>query len=181
MPYLNPWRWSLVTAVGCLIIPALAAQSQPSGNLKVGIYDSRAIAVAYARSEMHRQWLAQLMSERDQARSAGDTKRIKEIEAQGAAMQERFHQQGFGTASVTGLLDKIKYQIPGVAQETGVALIVSKWEVVYRDPAVEYLDVTIPLVRRFGADTKVIQMIEDLLKHPPVPADQLHSESGAIH
>jgi hypothetical protein len=141
--------------------------------MRVGTYDSRAIAVAYVRSDFGRQAIDNLMAERDKAKAAGDEKRVKEVEARGRARQERLHQQGFGTASVMEMLDRIKAEIPGVAREAGVALIVSKWEVVYRDPSVEYVDVTVALVKKFGADPKMLKMIEDLMQHEPMPIEAL--------
>ena len=60
-----------------------------------------------------------------------------------------------------------------MAKAAGVMIVVSKWEVIYRDPAVEYVDVTLPLVRKFTADPQVLRMAEELMKHDPVPLDQL--------
>jgi hypothetical protein len=160
-------------AAGCLLLPALPAPGQSPSTQRVGIYDSRAIAVAYARSDMFRQWYARLNSEHDKAKAASDDKRAKELEAQGVAQQERFHQQGFGTASVADIMEKIKAELPAVAKEAGVGLIVSKWEVIYHDPTVECVDVTIPLVKKFGVDTKSLQMIEHLIQQAPIPAEEL--------
>ncbi len=153
-----------------LAVPLMADSQTP---MRVGTYDSRAIAVAYVRSDFGRQAIDNLMAERDKAKAAGDEKRVKEVEARGRARQERLHQQGFGTASVMEMLDRIKAEIPGVAREAGVALIVSKWEVVYRDPSVEYVDVTVALVKKFGADPKMLKMIEDLMQHEPMPIEAL--------
>jgi len=146
--------------------------------MKVGIYDSRAIAVAYVRSDMMRQWMAGLRAERDKAKAAGDEKRVRELEARGGAEQKRFHEQGFSTASVANLLERIRDQIPGVAREEGVALVVSKWEVMYKDPAIEYVDVTLPLVRKFTTDPQALHMVEELMKHPPMPLDELAEEDA---
>jgi hypothetical protein len=160
-------------AIFLLLLSPAAAHSQSSGPaLRVGTYDSRAIAVAYARSDAFRQWYGKLAAERDKAKAAGDERRVKELEAEGNAQQERFHQQGFGIASVVGLMESIRQEIPGVAKEAGVLLIVSKWEVMYRDPSVEYVDVTMPLVRKFGADSKVLKMVEQLMKQEPVRTDR---------
>ncbi len=152
----------------------LTVQGQPAGPfIRIGTYDSRAIAVAYARSDMNRNWLAQLIADRDKAKAAGDEKRVRELETQGKAQQARLHEQGFSTGSVSNLMDKIRQEIPAVAKSAGVMLVVSKWEVMYRDPAVEYVDVTIPLVRRFSADPEVLRIAEELMKHDPIPLDQL--------
>jgi len=156
-----------------------AALAQPAGRpVRVGIYDSRAIAVAYVRSDMMHQWMAGLAAERDKAKAAGDEKRVRELEAQGGAQQKRFHEQGFSTASVANLVDRIRDQIPGVAREAGVVLVVSKWEVMYKDPAVEYVDVTLPLVRKFTTDPRALKTVDELMKRPPIPLDELADEDA---
>ena len=156
-----------------------AALAQPAGPpVRVGIYDSRAIAVAYARSDMMRQWMAGLRAERDKAKAAGDENKVRELEARGGEQQKRFHEQGFGTASVANLMDRIRDRIPAVAQEAGVVLIVSKWEVMYKDPAIEYVDVTLPLVRNFTTDAQALQTVEELMKQPPVPLEALADEEA---
>jgi len=161
-----------------LIAPITArAQSAAPAAIRVGTYDSRAIAVAWVGSNMHRQWLAQLVAERDKAKAAGDEKKVQEIQARGGAEQSRVHEQGFSTASVAGLMEKISQEIPSVAKDAGVVLIVSKWEVMYKDPAVEYVDVTMPLVRKFSADPRVIGTVTELMKHAPIPLDQLPADS----
>jgi len=47
---------------------------------------------------------------------------------------------------------------------------------VYKDPAVEYVDVTMPLVRKFSADPRVIGVVTELMKQPPIPLDQLPAD-----
>ncbi len=157
-----------------LLLSAFSLYGQSSSPaMRVGIYDSRAIAIAYSRSDAFREALNDLVAQRDQAKAAGDERRVKELEARGRAQQERFHQQGFGMASVVDLMAGIRAEIPAVAREAGVGLIVSKWEVVYRDPSVEYVDVTLPLVKKFGADSNLLKNLQELMKHEPVPAEQL--------
>jgi len=165
----------------CLGLAVLsgAALAQPAGPpVRVGVYDSRAIAVAYARSDMMRQWMAGLAAERAKATAAGDEKKVRELEAQGRAQQKRFHEQGFSTASVANLLDRIRGEIPGVAREAGVVLVISKWEVMYKDPAIEYVDVTLPLVRKFTTDERALRTVEELMKQAPIPLEELAGEDA---
>lgn len=153
------------------IVPVRGQTASPA--IRIGTYDSRAIAVAYARSGIPARVSAQLAAERDRARAAGDEKRARELEARGKAQQTRLHEQGFSTGSVAELMEQIRPGIPAVARAAGVALVVSKWEVVYKDPAVEYVDVTMPLVRAFSTDPRVLTLVEELMKHDPIPIDQL--------
>jgi hypothetical protein len=145
-------------------------------SLRIGTYDSRAIAVAYVRSTYAQDEYRALAAEREQARAAGDESRMKAIEARGRARQERLHLQGFSTASVMEFMQKISAELPGLARQAGVLMIVSKWEVAYRDPAVEYVDLTIPIVKSFGVSAEVLKMVEEVMKHDPVPAARLELE-----
>jgi len=169
-----------ISAILCSILLATGvASGQPAnGNLRVGTYDSRAIAVAYAQSKFMRQELATLMQERDRAKAANDEKRVKELEAKGNAWQSQLHQQAFSTASVTALLEKIKPELQALALQAGVSLIVSKWEIVYDGHSVEYVDVTLPLVQKFEASPQVLKIIEQLRQHDPIPLDKLPAKES---
>jgi len=166
-------RVLLFAAVGMATARGQAAG--PAIRIGIGTYDSRAIAVAYARSDFNfnSKPLAPLIAQRDKGKAAGDEKRVRELGAQGKAHQARLHEQGFSTGSVANLMENIRQEIPAVAKAAGVVLVVSKWEAMYQDPAVEHVDVTLPLVRKFSADPQVLKMAGELMKHDPIPLGQL--------
>jgi len=171
----------VLTAVA--VIGGLAVSTTPSAGqtskekLRVGTYDSRAVAVAYAQSASHRQEMMKMNADFEQAKAARDEKRIKEMEAQGRASQARLHQQGFSTGSVVNILERIKSDLPGVAKEAGVVMLVSKWEVVHADPSIEYIDVTMPLVMRFKPSETTLKMIEQMKSSAPIPLEKLPPET----
>jgi hypothetical protein len=117
--------------------------------------------------------LRSLIAERDQAKAAGDSEKLKATEEQGKAHQVKFHHQGFGTAPVDDILAKVPDALPAVAREAGVPLIVSKWRLDYCAPDVEQLDVTDLLVAKFNPSPKTLKIIADLRQHPPVSDDEL--------
>jgi len=141
-------------------------------KVRVGVFDSRAIAVAYAQSksgqERFQQEFRQLKKELDKAEASGDKEKAESIKAAGKAGQERLHLQGFGTASVREYLDLMKDKIPPVAKETGVDLIVSKWEVTYQGSGVEIVDITDELVNVFEPNERVLKIVQELRKTQPV-------------
>lgn len=51
-------------------------------KVRVGTYDSRAIAVAFVGSEVFNKYLKDLKAKHDEAQAAGDKKRIAELEAE---------------------------------------------------------------------------------------------------
>jgi len=168
--------WSLIwlgLLAGWTASAAEPGNHEEKTRLRVGTFDSRAVAIAYASSDIHRRAMAPMMEEHKKAKAAGDTKKAKELEAKGQAGQERLHFQGFGTAPVNDLLETVKDQLPAIAQKAGVDLIVSKWDVVYQAPGVEIVDVTDLIVEPFHPNEKAKGYIKELTKHPPVPPEVL--------
>ena len=138
-------------------------------KLRVGTFDSRAIAIAYARSEMFDQYLTSMREEYNKAKEEGNKELVKEFEEIGPATQQVMHQQAFSIASVAEILEKVKNELPMIAEEADVDIIVSKWDVVYEKPSIEIADVTLYLVKLFNPDEETLKTIEDLLKKPPMP------------
>jgi hypothetical protein len=120
----------------CLSIVSAPAQepatNPPGGKQRVGVYDSRAIAVAFMGSEVYQatvgKQLTAMRAEHDAAKAAGNQKRVAELEAEGQARQVLLHKQGFSTAPVDDILTLIQDKMPEIAKAAGVGPIVSKWD-----------------------------------------------------
>jgi len=145
-------------------------------KIRVGTFDSRAVAVAYFNSEMRRQHTRRMMDEYQKAKAANDQKKVKEFEAIRRANEQQIHRQGFSTASVANILAQIKDQLPGIAKEAGVDLIVSKWEIAYQSDTAEFVDLTGLLIKPFQPDKKVLGWITDLQKRKPIALQDLENE-----
>jgi hypothetical protein len=154
------------------VCPA-AGQTPADAPMRIGVCDSRGVAIAYARSAEFRQIVAKMHSELQQARAKGDEEQVKKLETEGPWMQVRLHQRSFSTAGAGDLLAKVADGLPGVAREAGVVLIVSKWEMPYRDPAVQIVDVTLPLARLFKPDEATLKILGELTAQEPIPLDEL--------
>lgn len=166
--------------VGCVSAAALcvcmcasaSAQSQ-TNRLRVGVYDSRAIAIAYGNSAEFQESIKTVRAEYDKAKADKNDKRVKEIDAQMKLGQRRLHEQGFSTGSVAGIMAKIKDSLPEVARKAGVQVIVSKWELNYQSPDVEVVDVTDELVALFHPSEKVMGWLKDMKNRPPIPIEKI--------
>ncbi len=152
---------------------AAAFGQSKENTLRIGVYDSRAIAVAYGNSEEFRKSLDAVTADFKKAKAAKDDKRVKEIEAQMQARQRRAHEQGFSTGSVADIMAKIKDSLPGVAKKAGVDVILSKWEVNYQSPEVKVVDVTDDLVALFHVSAKGLEWVKQIKTKPPVPIEQI--------
>ena len=95
------------------------------------------------------------------------------MEAEGRGGQAHSHSQVFGSAPIDEIMAKIKDQLPAIAKQAGVDLIVSKWSITYRSPDAQFVDVTEPLAKLFQPDETTMKMIREIPKHPPVSAEEL--------
>jgi hypothetical protein len=144
-------------------------------SVVVGTFDSRAIAIAYYRTEATASYFEGLKTEHAEAEASGDKERVKELEAEGEASQKLIHKQGFGTWPVDNILETIKGKIPEIAKQADVDLIISKWNIVYQRSGVEFIDVTDVMVKLFNPDEQILEIIEQLKKQDPVPLEELEN------
>jgi hypothetical protein len=156
---------------------AREAAGQSVKPMRVGTFDSRAVALAYYRkfyrSPEFAARLKKLQQERDVAKAAGDAEAVKRLEAEGRGMQDQSHAQVFGSAPIDDILAKVKDELPKIAKQAGVDLIVSKWSLTYRAADAEFVDVTELLAKLFQPDEATWKMLHELPKHPPLSAAEL--------
>ncbi|MCI0499948.1 MAG: hypothetical protein L0Y36_09765 [Planctomycetales bacterium] len=141
--------------------------------LRVGVYDSRGIAIAYGNSEHWDKILKGKMAALEQAKKDGNAEKVKELEAWFPAQQAKMHLQGFGTAPMHEYLEKVKDKIPEVAKAAGVDVIVSKWECDYLADDAEVVDVTMELAKLFNPRQKAYEWIGQLKDHKPISAEEI--------
>lgn len=155
--------------------PAAPAAQPASGaaTVRLGVYDSRAVALAWGRSPDFHGRIQKLRDEFALAKAAGDTARMRELDRDGMWAQVRLHQRVYSTAGAGDLLAAVRDQLPALAKEAGVVAIVSKWEVPYSDAAVELVDVTKAVANLFAPDVMATKYIEQMAQEPPAPLDDI--------
>ena len=141
--------------------------------LRVGVYDSRGIAIAYANSDHWGKVLKGKQAALEQAKKEGDTDKIKEIEAWGPAQQAQAHLKAFGTAPVHECFECVKDKIPQVAKAAGVDVIVSKWDFDYLAADADVVDVTMELAKLFNPSERGWKSIKSLKKWKPYSHEEL--------
>jgi hypothetical protein len=161
-----------LVALGCLTAEA-STTTQEAPAVVVGTFDSRAVAVAYVRSDAFGERLRALRAEVDAAEAAGDAELAAELAARGPALQTEVHRQSFGTAPVDEIVALIEDELPAIAAAAGVDVIVSKWVLAYRGPRARFVDVTDLLAAEFDPDPETLEVIQDLVAMDPVPLEQL--------
>lgn len=158
--------------LGVLGCATTTAQAQ-TNKFRVGVYDSRVIAVAYGNSTEFKEAMKPIEADYQKAKGARGEKRVKEIDASMKLKQRRAHEQGFSTGSVIPIMEKVKEQLPQIAQQAGVQIIVSKWELNHQSAAVEIVDVTDKLVALFHVSERGLKWCKELQQKPPLPIEQI--------
>lgn len=150
-----------------------AAGQEKRTLLRVGVYDSRAVAIAYADSTYNEEQYQKLKAELDKAQARGDEEKIKAVKEQGSKSQERKHLQGFGTAPVHELLEPVKDKLPAIAAANEVDIIVSKWEFDYLAADAEVKDLTDAVVALFNPGEKQLEWIRQMKDKAPLSEKEI--------
>ena len=143
--------------------------------VRVGIYDSRAVAFAWFWSAPVQHKLQEQMAAARAAKQAGDKARFKELDAILRQTQDQLHRQVFSTAPADDALAALKGKIPEIEKQAGVTALVSKWNeqalAQYQDAA--KVDVTDRLVREFIQPTGQQQkVLSEMQSQKPLPLEK---------
>lgn len=157
-----------------LIQPSLAQDKALKTQERIGVYDSRSIAVAFAGSPVFGKQLQQLRAEGEKAKEAGEPDKLAKLKADGNARQEKMHKQGFSTAPVDDLLLYVTNALPEIRKGVGVTIIISKWDEVglKKHAGAEKVDVTMKLVDAFQPNERSRKSAMEIQKHKPIPIEQ---------
>lgn len=155
-----------VAAVGAagLMAAAETGDAAAPAKVRVGTYDSRAIAVAYAASELNP--VREKMKEYEAAKQAGDKSKMAELQSWGKSHQRMLHFQGFGRVPVAELLAPVKEGVARVAADRKLSIIVMECNFAAGD--VEIVDVTDELVELFHPTAKTRETVRELRKVEPI-------------
>jgi hypothetical protein len=163
--------------IGVLLLAGAAtvwAQQPAATNDRIGVYDSRSVAIAWAGSPSFKEWDRSFRAEYEKAKTEGDQAKIAELEKDAETRQRRMHMQGFSTAPVDSILDGIKESLPAIQKETGVIALVSKWdkEALARYPAAERVDVTMKLVDALQPDERQRKFAVEAQQSEPISLEE---------
>lgn len=146
-----PSRTSVCLAIILASTASLAAKPHRGPDLRVGVYDSRAVSYAHFWSPPVRHDRDALLAAARAAKDAGDTKQLKELETRLETAQRQSMLEVFSTAPSEEAMAAIRDKLPGIQAELGVDRLVSKWdERALKDiPEQDRVDATDRLIRAF--------------------------------
>jgi len=149
------------------------AKSGP-GPVRIGLYDSRALAYAHFWSPECQRDLQKLMKAAREAQAAGQTNRFNELKSKIKKLDAQNHLQVFSTAPVDDVLAAMKETLAAVQKETGVSRFVSKWDQATLDqlPTAERIEVTDQLLRDFKPNDRQQKVLADMRRQKPLPLEE---------
>jgi hypothetical protein len=171
-------RVTMFLSAGMIIgtVAVLAGRSHGGDDLKctrirIGIYDNRAVALAFFASRFNP--TAGKKAAYEKARAAGDLSKMKELEAWGPQFQRQLNFQTFGRAPVDDLLEPLKEQIAKLARDKRLSAITMYCD--FTGEQVELVDVTEDLVKLYDPDPldKTLQTVREIRKVKPTRLAQL--------
>lgn len=162
---LLPVRFIAMMSAMPLVLTSLCVANAQPATTKIGVYESRAVALAYGRSTQHLDSVAKLAATAKKAKADGDEKTYDKLRAKLASRQEQLEYQVFSDRRIDDIIAEIPPALAEVKQKAGVDRIVDKRDAP-KDGAT--VDVTRQLVDQFHPTDKTLKMIDDLVKQPPV-------------
>jgi len=146
---------------------------QEKEKFRIGTFDSRCIAIAYAKSDEFKKEIDSMKIEHKKAKEEGNTQLAEKFEQLGQTRQFIMHQQGFSNGSVINILAKLKDKFPAIAEENNLDMILSKWEIMFADESLELVDITDQLVYYFNPNEETKKVIEQVKIIDPVPIEEI--------
>ncbi len=166
----------LILGVGGALAGQAAKPTEPPPSVdpseRIGVYDSRAVACAFAGSKKHETIIAGWKKEFEAAEAAKDTKTMQEIKARARAAQAKMHRQGFGTAPVEDILALYPEEVEKLKRDHRLAALVSKWDSVTlgKYPKAKRIDVTDEMIEIPGPGERQRKVAREIQTKKPVAA-----------
>jgi hypothetical protein len=167
-------RRNLICLVGMAMVLGLAmlavGGSQPSEQkIHIGVFNTRAVALAYGRSKMFS--VEKMISEAKEAKAKGDDKKSQKLEAQLKMLQDKIHWQVFYDGNIDDILAYVRPHYADIAKKAGVCVITE--QAVYSSKDVELVDVTELMAEQFAPDEQTKKIMKDLMKKPPMSFEDM--------
>jgi len=155
--------------IAVIILVILFFQNASAQNkVRIGTYDSRLIALAYYNSKDYDKFIADFNRSYQAAQTKKDSVTIKKLLIRGPVLQRMMNDRIFGKGSVNLILDEYKLRIEAIGRANNVSLIVSKWELEYKAPNVETIDLTYKIMAIWNPSEQVIKWAKNGEKEAPI-------------
>lgn len=152
---------------------AIAAGEEAGGGagLRVGTYDSRAVALAWLRSGADTA-VQDAMEEHRKAKEEKDEPRARAVEQRMEWLQNLRHMQVFGNAPIPDVVERMRDTIAEEAKKAKVQLVVRDIDIAWRAEGTTLVDLTEALVDRCHPSAETRKMAREMKDHPPIPLER---------
>lgn len=159
-----------VVLIMTIFLPVLGKGTNAQTIQRIGVFDSRAVAVAYYNSKFsnNQQIFQSLGSQMQLAKSKDDKEAISKLELEGTMRQAMMHEQGFGKGSINNITESVKDKMTQLAKNENLSAIVSKWEMIFSGKDVELIDITEKIVDFFEPNDQIKSMVKEIMQSEPV-------------
>ncbi|MEQ9461951.1 MAG: hypothetical protein RIG82_13465 [Phycisphaeraceae bacterium] len=160
---------TLLLGIALVIITLITASpaAPPPDKIRIGVYDTRAIAIAYANSAEFQTVIREKKLEQQAAVQRNDTEEAQRLEAWGQTLQLKLHFQGFCRVPVSDILQPHKDQLNQIAAKLQLAAITSSCDLTVENTIT--VDITTELVKIFDPSEKTLEMTQSISEHQPLP------------
>jgi hypothetical protein len=167
----------LIIAAAAGFYACVARAGAPGPNdkslLRIGVYDSRAVTIAYCASPHNPNIMVKKSKAKHKAEQAGDLEKAEKIDRWMFYFAVKRHSQGFATAPVGDLLKPIDKKLPKIARTAGVDIIVSKWQLDYIAPDAKVVDITTQIVAAYKPTEKTLTTIKQIKEIKPITESEI--------
>ena len=181
-----------ITLVWILGIPACEnhrrevrpVSEQHLAPARVGLYDSRALAVAYCDSDGHKDQERRLKEALEKARQSGKADQIRQADRALWEARKRMHRQAFSTYPVDDILRQYPDEVDRIKREENLTALISRWDakMMDRHRHAERVDITERLVHLLTTDERRRLRAMQIINTKPIPPVQyevmLRMEAG---
>jgi hypothetical protein len=169
----EPADGTMATTTTTTVPPAASG-----GTVRIGAYDSRAVALAWSRSDTPsaKAWAKhrdELHRKAKALKEAGkqDGDEFKKMERELVNIQFLQHAIVFSTAPPESALKELEARLPDIAREAGVQIIVPRTD--WQDPSLQVIDLTDQLVAEFKPTPEVKRMLGGFQKQRPITLEEV--------
>jgi hypothetical protein len=150
-----------------------AREEMVGSGIQLGVYDSRAVAIAHFGRVIQEGRLEQLYQAHGEAEKEGDVVRAEELAAEAQSLQKQIHIRVFGAAPIDDIIAEVEKDIAAIARAEHLDAVVNKWGLDYRGERVGVVDITKQVVNLFDPSEETLKKANGIMEHDPVSLEDL--------
>ncbi len=165
----------VMATIGCEKSARVDESNEAQPQQRIGIYDSRCVAVAFAGNPEHEARTAQELAALEAAKEEGDPEKIAAADKIVWDSRKRLHRQGFGTAPVDDIFAFYPEQLEAIKHKHNLVALVCQWDKqtlkTYRNA--EQFDITVDLIDMLNPNARQRRSALSMRDHKPLTDKQV--------